>query len=206
MKPLLEQAAARVAGASAATPAASDRERVKLCVMHAFACALAGQDLPWSRAAREVGASDASSHGAATLLGRPDRVAADNAVFANAVSAQSTLAEDLHPPSLTHPGSMVVPAALAAAEITDVSGAQFLSAVMVGYDVLCGVGTALTTPSFVAAGFRPSGVCGSLGAAAAAAALFGLDETSAASAMAIAGSISGGLREWAHSGTTDVYM
>lgn len=207
MQPLLEQAAARVAGARAATTADADCERAKLCVMHFLACALDGQGLPWSQAVTGMVSSRSSSTaGAATMLGGRVRVAAEDAVFANAVLGQSTLAEDLHLPSLTHPGSMIVPAALAAAEEAKISGRHFLAAVLVGYDVLCGIGTALKTPAFTARGFRPSGVFGPLGAAAAVSVVLDLDAPSAASALAIAGNTSAGLREWAHAGSTDVYV
>jgi 2-methylcitrate dehydratase PrpD len=77
---------------------------------------------------------------------------------------------------------------------------------MAGYDVMCGIGSILKTPSFAARGFRPSGVFGPLGAAATAAAIHGLDHQRAVSALAIATGTSAGLREWAHAGTTDVYV
>jgi 2-methylcitrate dehydratase PrpD len=206
-RPVLLQVAARVADLRDHSAQQPHLERARLCVRHYLACVVDARDLPWCRAVSAMAlAGDPVAGSGATIIGASARVAVDDAVFVNAVLGQSALAEDLHEPSLTHPGSIVIPAALAAAEQAGASGQQLLNAVVAGYDVMCGIGTVLKTPSFAQRGFRPSGVFGPLGAAAATSAVLGLDEPAVASALAIAGNAGAGLREWAHVGTTDVYM
>jgi 2-methylcitrate dehydratase PrpD len=174
----------------------------KTCVMHFLSCALAGRALPWSQQAVRLARPAA---GGATAIGRLEPVVVEDAVFANAVLGQSTLAEDVHVPSLAHPGSIVIPAALAAAEEREASGATFLAGVVAGYDVLCNVGLVLKTPEFVDRGFRPSGIFGPLGAAAAVSLVDGLRGNAVGSALAIAANTAAGLREWANAGSTDIY-
>ncbi|MPZ82298.1 MAG: hypothetical protein GEV28_18625 [Actinophytocola sp.] len=186
------------------TPARALRLRAaRTCVAHHLACALAAGDLPWCAAVRALAVDDPLG---ATLLGAGRLVRTEDAALVNAVLGQSTFAEDLHLPSLVHPGSVVIPAAMALAEQSALSGKDFLSAVVVGYEVAATLGTAMKTAEFAARGFRPTGVFGPLGAAAAAAYLLRLDRSQTMSALGIAANMASGLREWAHAGSTDVYV
>lgn len=180
--------------------------RAVTCVRHFLACAIMGLDLDWSRAALDLAEEERRTTGGATVVGLGARSQLRAAIFANSVLAQSTLAEDVDRASLVHPGSVVVPASLACAESIDASGTDFLYAVVVGYDVATAVGAALKSPSFVDGGFRPSGVFGVLGAAAACAWLLRFDDDEMASCLGVAGNMAGGLREWANAGSTDIYV
>jgi hypothetical protein len=75
--------------------------------------------------------------------------------------------DDTHIPSTTHPGSVVIPAALATLR-GRISGTKFLVAVVVGYEVMARVGFA-AGPAHILRGFHPTGTVGVFGAAAAAA-------------------------------------
>jgi 2-methylcitrate dehydratase PrpD len=57
------------------------------------------------------------------------------AALANAMLAHSDETDDSHAPSFSHPGCAVVPAALAAGELFNISGTKLLNAVALGYDV-----------------------------------------------------------------------
>lgn len=178
-----------------------------MCLRHFVGCALYGRDLPWSRSAVALAAASPVPEGAgSTVVGLAQPTTSDLAIFANAVLGQSTLAEDVHITSLVHPGSIVIPAALAAAERLDVDTDALLRAICVGYDVVAVVGAALKTPEFARRGLRPSGIFGPFGAAAAAAYLLGHDHARTMDALAIAGNLGAGLREWATAGTTDIYV
>lgn len=192
-----------IASQVAAARPIEDLRAAATCVAHHLACVYAARDLPWCRAVTALAADDP---GGVTLPGTGRVVTASDAAFAGAVLGQSTLAEDLHTPSLVHPGSIVIPAAMALAEQEGRSGAELLTAIVAGYEVACVLGAALKTPEFAARGFRPSGVFGPLGAAAAAAALLRLDAAATVSALGLAVNMAGGLREWANAGTTDVYV
>jgi 2-methylcitrate dehydratase PrpD len=60
-----------------------------------------------------------------------------NAAFASGMMAHAYETDDLHTKTLVHPGSAVVPAALAMSEIEGAGGRRFLRSVVVGYDVGC---------------------------------------------------------------------
>jgi len=98
-----------------------------------------------------------------------------HAALANGMLAHADETDDSHAPSRNHPGCAVVPAALAIAEAVKASGARFLRAVVLGYDVAARVNYALGPDAFAAAGRMTHSFGGTFGAGAAAAALLGLD-------------------------------
>ena len=57
------------------------------------------------------------------------------AVLANAILAHADETDDSHAPSHSHPGCSVVPTALVASQEFGISGARFLQAVALGYDI-----------------------------------------------------------------------
>jgi 2-methylcitrate dehydratase PrpD len=71
----------------------------------------------------------------ATLVGTPLRVAAEHAAMANGMAGHADETDDSHLRGRYHPGCGIVPAALAIAELNDRSGADFLRAVALGYDI-----------------------------------------------------------------------
>jgi aconitate decarboxylase len=93
---------------------------------------------------------------------------------------------------LGHPSVVLVPAVLAEAERLGASGADALRAYVVGYEVWAELAWREPDPLHVK-GWHPTTVLGTIGAAAAVAALNRFDEDQAANALAIAASLSGGL-------------
>jgi 2-methylcitrate dehydratase PrpD len=138
----------------------------------------------------------------ATLLCDGDRIAAEHAAFANATVMHTRAQDDTHFPAKTHVGSAVMPAVLALAERDGGSGAAVAVAVIAGCEVAAAVGERLAPPS-TARGFRSTPVFGTLGAAAGAASILGLDAAATADAIAIASSFSGGLNQTWIDGTSE---
>lgn len=60
-----------------------------------------------------------------------------DAAFANAMCAHSDETDDFEPVTKAHPGSLVVPSALAVAEHQGQSGVAMIRAVALGYDLAC---------------------------------------------------------------------
>jgi 2-methylcitrate dehydratase PrpD len=178
--------------------------KLKTAAAHNFSCAFTGRELPWSKAILE-GLDSTGKDGGVSVWGSGSRAGLLEACFINASLSQSTLAEDMHTTSLTHPGSVVFPAVFALAQTYGVAGSEALVAAVIGYDVIGKVGRAMLTDRFRQSGWRPTGVFGPLGAAAVASRLLGLSTDQTASAIALACNTSGGLRQWAHSGTMDIY-
>src|SRR5262249_49177361 len=116
--------------------------------------------------------------------------------FANGVMIGAFECEPL---TGSHASGTVLPAALAVCQREGIDGAQFLTALAVGFEVSARIArTAVGLET--ARGFHNPGTQGPFGAAAAVGRLYGCDEERLVSAMGIAGSSSAGLLEFAWSG------
>ena len=132
------------------------------------------------------------ANGTSGVFGDPVRYAPMGAAMLNGALAHSLDFDDTHAAGSLHPGAPVIPAAIAAAEITGASGADVLAAIVAGYEVTCRVALALPAGAHYQRGFHPTATCGAFGAAAAAGRVFGLDGEAIASALGIALSQSAG--------------
>ncbi len=124
--------------------------------------------------------------GEASVFGDADRYTPAGAALINASLAHSLDFDDTHGQAIVHPGAPVIPAALAAAEMSGASGAETVAAIVAGYEVALRVALALPAGAHYDRGFHPSATCGAFGAAAAAARVFRLDPGGIASALGIA--------------------
>jgi 2-methylcitrate dehydratase PrpD len=132
----------------------------------------------------------------ATVLATDIMTSAVNAALVNGMFAHADETDDFEPVTKAHPGSAVVPAALAMAEREGRSGAELLTAVTLGYDVCCRFLLALG-PDLVRASHRSAeGTSSTLGAVAAAASLARLDETGMRYALSYAAQQVSGIWSW----------
>ena len=110
-----------------------------------------------------------------TILGFGAKAWAPMAAFANGSMAHALDFEDVHDSAPVHPNAATVPAALAVAEsIGDVSGSRFLTAIVLGSDLVCRLGLALNENPLEGGWYIPP-ILGAFGATAAACKLLGLD-------------------------------
>ncbi|MFA5065109.1 MAG: MmgE/PrpD family protein [Dehalococcoidia bacterium] len=179
-------------------------DKAKACIFHALACSLNGHHLPWSQAAISY-LKDLNVKGDATTILDGLKAPPPDAAFVNSVLGCSTVGEDQHLPSASHPGSMVIPAALAVGEETNCSGKEFLTAIVIGYEVLTRIGMSVMSLEFNNK-YRPSSVFGPYGTCAASARLFGLNEQLTVNALGMAGSMSMGFQECFNEGTDEFYF
>ena len=128
----------------------------------------------------------------AVLWGENRRAPAIWAAFVNGYS--SFYVSDTDRFCGSHAGAVVISAAMAAAELKKTGGKEFITAVAAGYEVFSRVGLGLF-PEVSRKGFHTTGVIGPLGAAAAAARMFGFDRTQTANALSIAAQSGMGLGE-----------
>ncbi len=124
------------------------------------------------------------------------RTSAVQAALANATMAHADETDDAHFPTITHPGSVVVPAALAVAEREHRRGKDLITAVVLGYDIMCRTSKALDRTWMSERGIHSGAICGGFGAAAAASRLLGLSEKQVRYALAFAGTQASGLYTW----------
>lgn len=162
------------------------------CGLAASALGVAGQG---AALARTMGGAEKAS-----VIGSTARAPAPAAALANGMLCHGLDFDDTHPRAIAHTGTVVGPAALAAAEAAGASGRELVTALVVGTEVVARVG-APAAGAYMRKGFHPTSVCGVFGAVAAAARLAGLSGAAATSALGIAGSMSAGLFEYLAEGT-----
>ena len=138
--------------------------------------------------------------GASRVFGDSRSYAPAGAALLQGVLAHSLDFDDTHAPATLHPGAPVIPAALAAAEMSHASGATLLAGIIAGYEVICRIALALPAGDHYQRGFHPTATCGAFGAAAAAARVFGLDPAGVASSLGIALSQSAGSLQFLQNG------
>lgn len=108
-----------------------------------------------------------------TVIGSTFLTNAVNAAFANGMSAHADETDDSHLRGRFHPGSGIVPSALAAAELSGSSGLDLLKAVILGYDVGVRANLSMGPRKLYAGGHSTHSVGTLFGGSAAAAALMG---------------------------------
>jgi 2-methylcitrate dehydratase PrpD len=140
-----------------------------------------------------------------TVIGRPERLDAMGASFVNTVAANLLDYDDTHLNTVIHPTAPVAPPLLAIAEQRGLSGAQLLHAFILGAEVECRIGNAVS-PGHYARGWHITSTCGVFGAAAGCAKLLGLDAVQTAAALGIAASQSAGVVENLPSSAKNVSM
>jgi 2-methylcitrate dehydratase PrpD len=176
-------------------------QRAKDCITDTVAVIVLGNQLPWSqiviRYAQSIGTG-----GRSLVLGcEGPALHAPAAALANGTLAHAFESDNLSRPSAgVHPGATLLPPALAVAQERGYSGRALITAVVAGFEVMYRVGYA-TKHSNERRGFHAPGTTGPFGAAVAASSLLGLDAPRMTNAIGIAGSLAGGLMEFARSGT-----
>src|SRR3984957_19556339 len=174
-------------------------DRAKGVALQALVSALVAHDMAASKQAlalmqeEEVGGG-----GAATVLCNGSRLTKSGAAFVNAEMIFAGGKWDTFR-MLTHPGIAILPAALVAAEITQCSGAVFLTAVAAAYEVMERL-AAEFIPTVMSRGFHAGPVFGIFGAAVAAAKIQGMNADQIHAAIAQCVNLASGNLEGIRSG------
>ena len=175
------------------------QRRMRLYALDTLAVTLAGTVAESSAPMRRVILS-ACGKPEATVIAVGRVTSATDAALANGTFAHALELDDDHRVAVLHPGAVVVPAALAAAEAANASGLRFLHALLIGYEIVCRVGEVFRGSQFYH-GLHPTALCGVFGAAAAAATAMDLDRDAFVNALGIAGTQASGLIEWRTDGS-----
>ena len=169
----------------------------KDAIIDTIAACICGSALPWSRIIIDY-AERTGPGGASRILGRGTAVQAPAAALANGALAHAFELDSLTRPGAgAHPGATVLPPALAIAQQQGgISGGSLIAAFVSGNEIMIRIGRA-TGHTNEARGFHAPGTTGPFGAAVACAHLLGLDAAKMTNAIGIAGSLAGGLLEFA---------
>src|ERR1700680_1530199 len=174
-------------------------QRAKDCIADTVAVILFGAQFPWSKMIIAQ-AQRMSKGGKCSILGTGSRVCAPAAALAHGAMTHAFEQDNLTlPDSGAHPGASLVPSGLAVAQEHGLSGRELLTAFVAGAEVMIRIGRA-TKRTNEARGFHAPGTLGPFGAAVASGKLMHFDAPKMTNALGLAGSTSGGLLEFAHSG------
>ena len=148
-------------------------ERAKLHLIDTFAAMISGSKLePGKKAIAYVKTLGGKPE--ASVIGTNIKTSAQNAALANGMFGHADETDDTHPPSLTHPGTSVVPSALAISEKYQLSGSEMLKAVVLGYDICSRILLTLKPMPYLRSGHHAGATGQIFGASAAAGALLKL--------------------------------
>jgi 2-methylcitrate dehydratase PrpD len=172
-------------------------QQAKECIIDTVAAGICGSTLPWSRIVIDY-AERTGPGGKCRILGRDGpAVQAPSAALANGALAHAFELDSLMRPGAgAHPGATVVPPALAIAQERGADGRALIAAFVAGNEVMIRIGRA-TGHTNEARGFHAPGTTGPFGGAVAAGHLLGLSTAAMTNALGIAGSLCGGLLEFA---------
>lgn len=166
-------------------------DRAKGVTVHALASVLLGsQTEDGKQALALVLDEEEGVHRGATVLVEGTTATAGGAAFVNAEMALAGGKWDTFR-MLTHPGTSILPAALAAAESSGATGREFITGIVAGYEVMERM-AAEFIPTVMARGFHAGPVFGIFGAAVAAAKILGLAEDEITAAIGLCVNLAGG--------------
>ncbi len=171
--------------------------RAKVYVLDCLACGFVGAPHLWAAIVADMVKGFGGS-GEVSMFTLDWRAPTPHAALVNGVMIGGFESE--HVGHVSHPAGTVFPAALAVAERDHVSGRDFLTALALGYEVVCRIGEAQTGTVETERGFHNPAANGPFSAAVATGKLLGFDVPTLLNALGIAGSHCGGLTEYAWQG------
>ena len=140
---------------------------------------------------RKLGELDSTP--GSVVWGTAQKLSAPHAALVNGSQVQGFELDDMHRNGVLHTGAVVLPALLSVAETRPgMSGREFLTAAVAGYEVAPRVGICMGT-EHIAQGWHAGATVGVFGAAAGAARGLGLDADKTVHALGIAGTQASGL-------------
>lgn len=154
--------------------------------------------MPWSEQLLKY-ATAQQRPGRSHVAASRQTMSAQDAAFVNGSYGHGFEYDDAHGPSYSHPGSCVIPAALAIGEELGSSLEDVITAMVAGYEVYTRIGL-LAAPELLQRGYHPHGTLSNFGAAAVAAKLRGFDAETTLHALAIALSHVSGTTEYTSTG------
>jgi 2-methylcitrate dehydratase PrpD len=196
-KSLTEKLAESVVNAEFEEIPEEARHQAKLCILDTLGVALAGTTdpihQPVNQYLEEVGGKRQS-----TVIGLGLKTSAPLAAFANGVFGHVLDYDDLTYLFVAHSSVVLVPAIFALGEVLKSPGKDLITAFVVGSEVQWKIGDAMVgSGDHYNKGWHSTGTIGTVGAAAAAGKMLGLDSEKMANAISISTSMAAGVREQA---------
>ena len=159
-----------------------------------FASTLAGKAARPTRVMEQFAAAMGPTDGASDILVSRKRSSPFFAALINGAASHFVEQDDLHNSSVLHPGTVVFPAVLAAAQAAGSSGRDLIAAAVAGYECGVRVGEFLGRSHYRI--FHTTGTAGKLAAAAGVAHILKLDADKMQHCLGSAGTMAAGLWEF----------
>ncbi len=170
-------------------------DKARWCLLDALGCGLLGAQQPWGQIMAAEVLADGTS-GVCSILGRAERVAPAQAALCNGTAIHGFELDDLLSEAVIHPGAVIIPAALAAAEVVDASGEQLLRGILAGYEATARISLALGMEASQR-GFHKTSVVGPVAGAIAAGVTMRLPLDQLQNAVGLACSCAAGVKNFA---------
>lgn len=138
--------------------------------------------------------------GPCTAIGHARTLSAASAAFVNGTACHGEDFDDTFEGGPVHAGAVIVPAVLAVCERHHPDGQAAMLGIAVGTEVMCRLSTVVPKAAHKA-GFHPTAIYGTMGAAAGVSAALGLNAKQTVDALGIAGSMASGIIEYLAEGT-----
>ena len=176
-------------------PAAVIQQAKRVVVDYLGECVFVGGTKPWGQNIAAFAAKDGGGQPEATIISTGKKTLASRAALANGTMALGFELADVLPKANVRPYPMAVTPALALAEARGRSGKTLLASIVVAYDVINRVSTAISPQrrqTLLGRGIYPPSLIGTFGAAASAGKAIGLTPQQMTYALGIAGAFTGG--------------
>src|SRR5665647_3898526 len=182
---------------------ADTRDHMKKCLLDWLGCAIRGSVMPQADCIKKyTKAMGGNPH--ASIIGNPTRNSVFNSALNNGYYGHILEMDDVDKESITHPGTVVIPAGLSIGEWSHLSGADFLAAMIAGYEVMLRVGAAVTPAHYQI--WHTTATSGVFGSVVAASRMLKLTREEMTWAFGNAGTLSAGLWEFLQDGAMSKYL
>jgi 2-methylcitrate dehydratase PrpD len=161
----------------------------KVGILDTIGVTLAGSSDPCAT----IVAGVLASSGPSLLLGTSRRASILDAALVNGAASHALDFDDCNNTMAGHPSAPVLTALFALADDIGASGRDFIAAYVAGFETECKISLGVNLYQYTR-GWHPTGTLGVFGAAAACSKLLKLDEQRTATALAIAASLSSGIK------------
>ena len=170
----------------------SDRaiELGKQHILDTFAVGIAGMRTDAGEKIRTYG-EQSGGRGKASIIGSELKLSPETAALCNGTLCHALDYDDDCVTTITHPGTVVIPAVFALAEARGGGGREVIEAFIIGVETIACLNRIFGSWHYLK-GWHPTATLGIVGAAAACARLAGLDLPQTVNAHAIAGSLASG--------------
>lgn len=171
-------------------------EKSKQMILDTLAAMISGSQLPPGKVALTFARASAGEK-TATIAASSLLCGPIEAALVNGMLAHSDETDDTHPPSQSHPGCSVVPAALASGERFGAPGDRMIHAVVLGYDIGPRVTETLGKLQYMVATHRSThSISGTFGSAAAAGCMAGFSAEQMRWLLSYTAQSASGLASW----------